>query len=165
MWSFKARDALASAVHGAWGSFWIGYGIYQLLVGLHVVPGTAASYEAKVAFGYWFIGLAAVTWTGFVAALAENIAISLVLLTLAAGSTLLAIGMTAAVPILVTIGAIVLIVSAILAWYTASAMVLAGSTGRNVLPMGQRGVPAKLGTPPRRPIEYAAGEPGVKLGQ
>lgn len=165
MWSYRARDGLATGIHGAWGSFWIGYGIYTLLVGLKVVPGTATSHDAKVAFGFWFIGLAAVTWTGFVAALAENIAVSLVLLTLAAGSTLLAIAMTLGLPLLLTIGAIVLIASAVLAWYTASAMMLAGSTGRNILPVGQRGAPAMPGTAPHRPIEYAAGQPGVKVGQ
>src|SRR5206468_5577722 len=34
MWSYRARDALATGIHGAWGSFWIAYGIYQLFVGL-----------------------------------------------------------------------------------------------------------------------------------
>jgi succinate-acetate transporter protein len=165
MWSYRARDGLATAVHGAWGSFWIGYGIYTLLVGLGVAPGVATYPDARVGFGYWFIGLAAVTWTGFVAALADNIATALVLLTVAAGSTLLAIGWTVGVPGLVTIGAIVLVASAILAWYTASAMVLAGSMGRIVLPIGSRGGPNKLGSIPRQPIEYAAGEPGIKIGQ
>jgi len=169
MWSYRARDALATGMHGAWGSFWIGYGIYTLLVGLNVLPGTAAGTDAKVAFGYWFIGLAAVTWTGFVAALAENIALSAVLLTLAAGSTLLAIGMTASAPVLVTIGAIVLVASAVIAWYTASAMTLAATTGRVVLPVGRRGdgvVHAnRPGAPSSFPIEYSAGLPGAKVGQ
>lgn len=43
MWSYRARDGLATGIHGAWGSFWIGYGIYTLLVGLNVVPGTAGT--------------------------------------------------------------------------------------------------------------------------
>lgn len=165
MWSYRARDALATAVHGAWGSFWIGYGIYMLLVGLGVAPGTADSTDAKVAFGYWFIGLAAVTWTGFVAALAQNLATSAVLLTLAAGSTLLAIGMTAGIAWLVTIGAIVLVASAVIAWYTASAMVLEAGTGRAVLPMGKRTASQAAGASARGPIQYPAGQPGVKIGQ
>ncbi|MEN3300636.1 MAG: uncharacterized protein V7633_2694 [Pseudonocardia sp.] len=169
MWSYRARDGLATGIHGAWGSFWIGYGIYTLLVGLGVVPGTATSPDARVAFGFWFIGLAAVTWTGFAAALAENIAFALVLLALAAGSTLLAIGMTVGLPVLVTIGAIVLVASAVLAWYTASAMTLASSTGRNVLPIGRRTAARKdanhLGSPSSWPIEYPAGDPGAKIGQ
>src|SRR5689334_9410222 len=27
MWSFKARDALATAFHGIWGAFWTAYGL------------------------------------------------------------------------------------------------------------------------------------------
>src|SRR5437763_8803883 len=31
MWAYRARDAIATAMHGMWGSFWIAYGILQLL--------------------------------------------------------------------------------------------------------------------------------------
>src|SRR4051812_13459840 len=31
MWAFRARDALASAMHGMWGAFWIAYGLLHLL--------------------------------------------------------------------------------------------------------------------------------------
>ena len=33
MWAFKARDGLATAMHGMWGSFWLGYGILEILIG------------------------------------------------------------------------------------------------------------------------------------
>jgi succinate-acetate transporter protein len=165
MWSYRARDGLATGIHGAWGSFWIGYGVYQLLVALEVVPGTGASADARVAFGWWFIGLAAVTWVGCVAAFAENLAIGLVLLTLAAGSTLLAIGMTVGIAGLTTLAAIILMASACLAWYAASAMVLQASTSRVVLPLGHRGRPQRPGSAPEQRIQYEAGEPGIKVGQ
>ena len=165
MWAYRARDALATGIHGAWGSFWIGYGIYQLLIAVHVLPGTASNPLAASAFGFWFIGLAAVTWTGFVAALTENLAVSLVLLSLAGGSTLLAIGEIAGVRGLLTVAGYVLIVSSILAWYTASAMMLQGVTRRVVLPMGVKGQPSRPGAIPRQPIQYEAGEPGVRIGQ
>ncbi|MGH3931393.1 MAG: acetate uptake transporter family protein [Pseudonocardiaceae bacterium] len=166
MWAYRARDGLATGIHGAWGSFWIAYGIYQLLVALAVLPPPAANVDAAVAFGYWFIGLAAITWVGFVAALAENLANSLFLLALAAGSTLLAIGFTTAISGLVIVGAILWIASAVLAWYIASAMVLQSSTKRVMLPMGARGQPQAPGAfVPRQPIQYEAGEPGVKIGQ
>src|SRR5205823_13948107 len=29
MWSFRARDVLATAMHGMWGAFWIAWGILQ----------------------------------------------------------------------------------------------------------------------------------------
>jgi succinate-acetate transporter protein len=30
MLSFQARDGLASAMHGMWGSFWIAYGLFHV---------------------------------------------------------------------------------------------------------------------------------------
>lgn len=166
MWSYRARDALATGIHGAWGSFWIGYGVYNLLVALDVVPGTASSGVASTAFGFWFIGLAAITWTGLVAALAENLAVSLVLLTLAAGSTFLAIGFIGGWSPLDAIAAYLLLVSAVVAWYTASAMLLEATYKRAVLPVGKRGAaPTIPGQRPTEPIEYQFGEPGVKAGQ
>ena len=38
MWSYRARDVIATAMHGMWGSFWVGYGILQLLVATTGAP-------------------------------------------------------------------------------------------------------------------------------
>jgi succinate-acetate transporter protein len=160
MWSFRARDALATAIHGTWGSFWFAYGLYYLLVSLTVLPTPAASPVAQVGLGYWFIVLAAYTWVCVVAATAEHGALLLVLLTLAAASTLLAIGWTASLTSLVPIGGIMLVASAVLAYYTGSAMLLQGTFGRAVLPVGN--LPSAAHP---RPIQYELGEPGVKIGQ
>jgi succinate-acetate transporter protein len=165
MWSFRARDPLATAIHGMWGSFWLAYGLYYLLVALAALPPPAAGSGAQVGFGYWFIVLGAITWVGAVAATAESAALSLVLLTLAAASTLLAIGWTASLTSLVSIGGIVLVASAVLAFYTASAMMLQGTFGRVVLPIGKRHTPDRPGATPSQPIQYELGEPGVKIGQ
>ncbi|MDA3624692.1 GPR1/FUN34/YaaH family transporter [Saccharopolyspora sp. WRP15-2] len=156
-WSFRARDGLATAMHGVWGSFWIGYGIYMALV-LAGLPAPAASPVAQVAFGYWFIALAAITWAGAAAATAHNAALTGFLTTLAAGSTLLAIGFVASLPALVPIGAVLLVVSALCAYYTATALLLQSSLGRPVLPLGTR-------TRSPAPIDDVAAEPGVQHGQ
>ncbi|QRP42657.1 acetate uptake transporter [Amycolatopsis sp. FDAARGOS 1241] len=166
MWSYRARDPLATAVQGAWGAFWFGYGLFQLFVGLGGLPGIAASPLAATAFGFWFIGLAAITWTGFFGALAENASVALVLLALAAGSTLLAIALIGSFPTIETIAAYFLLASAVLAWYTASAMVLEATYKRVILPMGKIGpAPNKPGAIPRQPIQYEFGDPGIKAGQ
>ena len=163
MWGYRARDGLATGIHGAWGSYWIAYGIYQILIAVDIAPGPSAPGGA-VPFGFWFVGLAAITWTGVVAAFAENAALVGVLGTLACGATALAVGLIAGLSLATLIGAYILIASAVLAWYTGSAMMLEATTGRVVLPVGKR--------PPRRPrqhatqpIEYSFGEPGVKVGQ
>jgi succinate-acetate transporter protein len=165
MWAYRARDGLATAIHGMWGSFWIGYGVYFLLVALGALPGPAADPLAAGAFGFWFVALAAITWVGTLAAVAENAALTAVLGTLAAGSTLLAIALLAGTALLETIAGYVLVASALLAWYTASAMVLEGAFKRVVLPVGKKGTRERAGAVPRYPIQYDAGEPGVKVGQ
>src|SRR5213595_410873 len=35
VWAYRARDALATAMHGTWGSFWIAYGLFWWLVANH----------------------------------------------------------------------------------------------------------------------------------
>lgn len=167
MWAYRARDGLATAMHGIWGSFWLGYGVYMMFVAVAVLPAPSASPAAEVGFGYWFIVLAAVTWAGLVAALAVNAALSSVLLTLAVGATLLAIGWVGSVPVLATIAAYMLLVSAVLAYYTASAMMLQSTFGRAVLPVGapRRAPAAGEGSIPTQPLAYEVEEPGVKHGQ
>jgi hypothetical protein len=165
MWSYRARDGLATAMHGMWGSFWIAYGFYFLLVATSVLPAPTSSHAAQVGFGYWFIVLGAITWVGTAAAFAENIGLVLVLLTLASGSTLLAIGWVASLGFLVPVGGIVLVASAVFAFYTAGAMMLQGSFKRTVLPVGRTHHTDRPETAPVRPIQYEFGEPGVKVGQ
>ena len=48
MWAYRARDALATAMHGMWGSFWIAYGILNLLVAV----GAAAALAGAAGYAY-----------------------------------------------------------------------------------------------------------------
>ena len=76
MWAFKARDGLATAAHGTWGSFWIAFGILNLLV---LDGKIAAPALLSPEMGYWFIVLAAITWMCALAAFAENMGLVSVL--------------------------------------------------------------------------------------
>src|SRR5206468_6847910 len=69
MWAYKARDAVATAMHGMWGAFWLGYGLLMLLVAAKVLP---AGPTMDHAIGFWFIALAAITLSGTLGALAEG---------------------------------------------------------------------------------------------
>ena len=163
MWAFRARDGLATAVHGMWGSFWIAYGILNLLaaIGVFVIP-TGTFPE----LGYWFLALAVITGVCMLAALGENLGITSVLATLAAGSAFAAVHYLTGISTWETVAGWVLIASAILAVYTAGALMMAASWGRTVLPLGEYRKAANV--PGRRPmhtIEYELGEPGVKHGQ
>jgi succinate-acetate transporter protein len=162
LWAFRARDALATAMHGVWGSFWIGYGIYNLLVALAVLPAPGASTVAATAFGFWFVVLAAITLVGTIAASAESMGLTSVLGMLTVGSVLLAIAFLGGFPAIQIAAGYVLVIAALLAWYVSSAMLLESTFRQRVLPIGKRHT--------QRPtaaaiLQYEAGEPGVKVGQ
>jgi succinate-acetate transporter protein len=164
MWAYKVRDAVATAAHGTWGAFWLGYGILQLLAanGTIVLPTNGKFVE----LGYWFLVLAGITTSTAIAALGENLGIFLVLSTLAAGSAFSAIGFLTTGTTWEQVGGWVFIASAWIAWYVGTAMLLASAWGRVVLPLGKferrANVPGSRFT---QPIEFEYGEPGVRQGQ
>jgi hypothetical protein len=163
MFAFKARDALATAMHGMWGSFWMAYGILFALG----ATGTLTLPTGKfVGLGFWFIALAAVTAVGALAALAESLGLFAVLSTLAAGSVLAAIAFISGSSGWETVAGWVFVFSAGFAWYTASAMMLASVLGRTVLPLGKYSRAANVpGRTPTTAVQLEYGEPGVKKGQ
>jgi succinate-acetate transporter protein len=165
MWAYRARDVLATAMHGVWGGFWIGYGILQLLVATGTLAAPTPAWHSP-ALGFWFFALAAVTASGALAAVLESIGLFATLTALAAGSAFLTVGYLAGSHFWWRLAGWVLVVAAGLAWYTATAMLLEATSGRVVLPLGkwQRG--ANLpGARPRSAIELSWAEPGIKKGQ
>jgi len=165
MWAYRARDALATAMHGMWGAFWIAYGILNILFATHTLAAPAVPYKS-VDFGFWFFALAIITASGALASLAESLGLFAVLSTLAAGSGILAGALIFGSHSWFTVAGWVLVFSAGFAWYTATAMMLAGTTGRTILPLGKFKAEAnKPGGKPVRPIQLEWAEPGVKMGQ
>ncbi|MCE3556176.1 GPR1/FUN34/YaaH family transporter [Pseudonocardia sp. RS11V-5] len=164
MWAYKARDGVATAMHGTWGAFWLAWGALVWAVSVGALPVTALVSQA---FGFWFIVLALVTLFGALASLGENLGMFTVLGLLTAGSVLLAIGFIGGYTGAVTAGGWVLVASAAAAFYTAGAMMMAGSfRGRTILPLGRYSTAANI--PGRRaiaPIGYPEGLPGARVGQ
>lgn len=157
MWAYKVRDAIATAMHGMWGSFWIGYGILHLLFATGALSSPSGAFPA---LGFWFIALAWITIMGAIAATAENVALTSVLGTLALGSVLAAIAELLGSTGWAVAAGYVFIVSAICAWYTASALMFEGVSGKAVLPVGQT---RKAKEAPQ--VNEGVGEPGVAKGQ
>lgn len=157
MWAYKARDGVATAMHGMWGAFWIAYGILQLefLSGRLPAPGGAFP-----ELGYWFICLAAITWVGCAAASAESKGLTGILGALAFGSTLAAIGYLTGSGGLEVAAGYFFILAAVLAWYVGSALMLAGAFKRPILGIGK--TQAANAMPE---LVKGAGEPGVIRGQ
>ncbi len=157
MWSYRARDGVATAMHGMWGSFWMAFGVLQLLVaaGKVTIPANGAAFPA---LGYWFIVLAAITWAGTAAASAESSVVTSVLGFLAAGSTVAAIAELAGSEGGRILAGYLFIIAAIIAWYAATALMVNSAFGRVVLSLGsKRRITEK--------IQAGLGEPGILRGQ
>lgn len=155
MWAFKARDGLATAAHGTWGSFWIAFGLLYLLVlnGKIAAPGMLSP-----AMGYWFIVLAAITWMCALAAFAESIGLASVLIALAIGSTLEAIARLTGMASLEVAAGYAFVISAIFAWWVASAMMFEEAYGHPVMGVGKKRARENR-------LALGVGEPGVIRGQ
>jgi len=163
MWAFKARDGIATAMHGMWGSFWLAYGILNLLVAVGVYALPAGTFPE---LGFWFIALAVITALGALAAVAESLGLTTVLTTLAVGAGFLALHYLTGAGWWETAGGWILIASAVAATYTAGAMMLEAAWGRVVLPLGKTDRDANVpGARVTRPIQFEHQEPGVRMGQ
>jgi succinate-acetate transporter protein len=164
-YSFRARDGVGVAAHSTWGSFWIGWGILQLLIATHVLPAITFG-STNTSFAFWFVSLGAITISAALAATGRNMAIALVLWTLAAGASLTAVGFFTGSLTIDRVGGWLFVISAGLAWYTATAMTMSASTGRTILPLGDYNAKSNVpGRRPAEPLEYEPGMPGVRVGQ
>src|SRR4051794_14348408 len=165
LWAFRARDGLATAVHGIWAAFWLGYGFLNFMIALKLIP-APAPHAAVPELGYWFFALGAITLAGAIASIGESLAISAVLFPLTVGVALLGVFYTVGGSGWEKAGGYVTMASSFPAFYAASAMMLASTFGRVIFPLGkyrrEANVPGERVT---YPIQFALGEPGVKQGQ
>jgi succinate-acetate transporter protein len=163
--SLRARDGVAAAVHTAWGSFWIGWGILQLLVATHVMPPIALG-QTSPTFAFWFIALTLVTFWCALGSLGHSLGLFAVLSTLTAGAALTAAGFYAGSLGVLQAGGVLLVISAGFAWLAAGSMVLEHSFGRTIIPTGRWSKNANIpGRALVDPLAYPSGMPGVKVGQ
>lgn len=163
MWAYKARDGLATLLHGLWGSFFLGYGILYALIGAGTIAGPVGVRFPEL--GFWFIVLAAVTGVTALASAAQSISHTVALTTLTGGSVLLAIGLMAGISGVVTAGAWVMVFAAGFVFYVAAGLLLEEAYGRVVLPLGRPHRENVPGHVVLRPIQYEEEYPGVRVGQ
>ena len=165
LFAFKARDALATAIHGIWAAFWLGYGFLNFMIALKLIP-APAPHAAVPELAYWFFALAAITLVGMIASLAESLALTSVLAPLWVGAGFLGVYYLVGGSGWEKVGGYVTMASAFTAFYAASAMMLASTFGRVILPTGKYHKEANVpGGTHTYPIQFALGEPGVKQGQ
>lgn len=167
MWSYKARDTIATVAHTMWGTFWIGFGILWLMIGgkaLAMPAGAATTHITGL--GMWFVMLAILTMFCAFAAIAKNIALFTTLGLLAAGSALLAAGYIGGYHTTIVAGGWVLVASVGAAIYTGASLMFADAYGRTILPAGKFKKDANIpGRVIAHPIEYPGGMPGARVGQ
>jgi succinate-acetate transporter protein len=168
MWSYRARDGVATAVHGMWGSLWLAFGLLFLLVAAGAFPAAVALSPgvANTGFAFWFIMLCVITGLCAFAALAQNMGMALTLMVLAVGAGFTAAGFWAGSLWATRVGGWLFVASAVLALYAAASLMFENSFGRTVLPTGKfRNMANMRGRRGSRLMEYAHGQPGVKIGQ
>ena len=169
--SFRARDGVALAVHGTWASFWLGWGILQLLVATHPLL-LVATHGAPIAIGatspafaFWFIALTLVTGMCMLASL-RNLGVTVTLAFLTLATAVSAAGYYAGNANAVHAGGYLFVCSAVVAWLVASAMMFESAYGRTIIPLGKRSRQANIpGRVTTDPIAYPAGMPGLRAGQ
>jgi len=163
MWAYRARDGIATAMHGMWGSFWLGYGVLNLLAAAGAVTLPTSKFTE---LGFWFLVLAAITAAGAIAALFESLGLFAVLTPLSTGSAFAAIFYLTGTASWQTAAGWVLLASAFIAFYVAFAMMLEGAAGKVILPLGKPMMAAnRPGARITYPVEWPLGEPGVRQGQ
>ncbi len=167
MWSYKARDTIATVAHTMWGSFWIAYGILWLMIGskaLTLPPGAGTTHLVGV--GMWFVMLCLLTGICALAALAKNVGLFATLGLLSGGSGVLAGGYLSGSHTTVVVAGWVLVASVGAAIWTGAALMFSDTYGRAILPLLEWNKRSNIpGRVIARPIEYPGGMPGSRVGQ
>lgn len=130
MWEFRNRNVFGATAFSTYGSFWIGLGLYVLLV-------EEASPNALNDLGWILLAFAIFNTYMLLWSTRVSAAVFLVFLTLEATEVVLAAGFFADAESLIRAGGVIGVVTAAVAWYTSAAGVVNGMAGRPVLPVGR----------------------------
>jgi len=154
LWSYHSRSGLGTVVFGVWGAFWMAHALLYLMVGIHALPDPG---RASQDLGFWYVILAWIGWVTVAAAVGVSWVLAAGLGAAALAVSLEAAAQLGAITELEIAAGWLLVLSALLTWYVASAVLLEATLGHAVLPLGRTGrqdESAGLG--------QVAQEPGVK---
>lgn len=136
MWEFRNRNVFGSTAFSSYGAFWIGLGLWYLLVAPHTV-----GVEANRDLGWILLAFAIFNSYMLLISTQVNAAVFAVFLTLEITEILLFIGnftvKAGGTSGLVKAGGYVGVLTALVAWYTSAAGVMNGLKGRPVIPVGK----------------------------
>ena len=128
MWEFRAGNTFGATAFSSYGAFWLATAV---LLQFNLIPNHAA-------FGFFLLGWTIFTGLMFLGTLRTNLALMGVFFFLFLTFLVLAIGALGAGPSFTMIGGWLGIITAILAWYTALAGLLASGKSAFTVPVWPR---------------------------
>ena len=133
MWEFRNKNVFGATAFASYGGFWIGLGLWALLVAPHAPSAAAADKD----LGWILLGFAIFNTCMLLHSTMVNVATFLVFLILEITLIVLAIGNFGGNAETVKVGGYLGVVTAAAAWYTSSAGVANALRGRRVWPVGK----------------------------
>jgi succinate-acetate transporter protein len=133
MWEFRNRNVFGATAFSTYGGFWIGLGLWAVLVAPHALSPAATGHD----LGWILLSFAIFNTYMLLFSTQVNAAIFAVFLTLELTEIFLFIGNFAANANIVKVGGYIGVVTAACAWYTSAAGVINGMKGTIVLPVGR----------------------------
>lgn len=139
MWEFRNRNVFGATAFSTYGGFWIGLGLWALLVAPKAASPAAADHD----LGWILLAFAIFNTYMLLWSTQVNAAVFMVFLTLEATEIVLFISFFATSSGGIKVGGYVGVVTAAAAWYTSAAGVINGMRGTPVVPVGKpfAGVP------------------------
>jgi len=131
MWEFRNRNVFGSTAFSTYGGFWIGLGLWALLVAPHDTAAQAANDKGWIVLAFLIFNTYMLLFSTQV-----NAAVFAVFLTLEVTEVLLVIAGLAGNAQILKWAGYVGVVTAAAAWYASAAGVINGMRGGRVLPVG-----------------------------
>jgi succinate-acetate transporter protein len=133
MWEFRNRNVFGATAFSTYGGFWIGLGLWALLVAPHAASPAAAGHDiAWILLAFAIFNTYMLLWATQV-----NTAVFGVFLFLELTEIFLFIGNFAGNTNIVKVGGYLGVITAAVAWYTSAAGVANGMGGRLSVPVGK----------------------------
>ena len=160
MWGFRAREPVATAVHGIWGGLWLGMGLAYGLAALDLLTLTGL----EMPLGFLMLGVGIITLGVVAATLFENLVLALLAGLAAVAAGIGGIGLMAETTAMVETGGWLLVIAAAAGWYFGTAILLAEISGVQRLPIGRYRMAADVpGEPTIEAVAYSTGMPYLEV--
>jgi len=132
MWEFRNRNVFGATAFSTYGGFWIGLGLWALLVAPSAGSAKGGKDIAWILLAFAIFNTYMLLWSTHV-----NMAVFFVFLTLEATEIILFIGGFAGNDSIIKVGGYVGVLTALTAWYTSAAGVINGMRGAPFVPVGK----------------------------